>query len=91
MLYRGSIGAIALLTVLCATMLDASAFDDAKYPDLKGQWVRAEGARGVERRLPIAMALFACFALSRGVYDLIRAGRVRRKIDEQGEDDDDDD
>ena len=49
MFYRGSIGSIVFLTVLCATIFDASAFDDTKYPDLKGQWVRAEGARGVGR------------------------------------------
>jgi hypothetical protein len=54
-------------------------------------WFVAEGARGPERRLPIALALFACFALARGVYDLLRAGRVRRRLDEEGEDDDDDD
>jgi hypothetical protein len=38
MLDRGLIGAIALAAVLGATMGDARAFDDAKYPDLKGQW-----------------------------------------------------
>jgi hypothetical protein len=38
MLDRGLIGAIALAAVLGATMGDARAFDDAKSPDLKGQW-----------------------------------------------------
>jgi hypothetical protein len=38
MLDRSLIGAIALATVLGATMGDPRAFDDAKYPDLKGQW-----------------------------------------------------
>ena len=49
MLYRVTIGAVALFALLGLTISDASAFDDAKYPDLKGQWVRAEGARGVGR------------------------------------------
>jgi hypothetical protein len=38
MLDRGLIGVLALVTALAATMVDARAFDDAKYPDLKGQW-----------------------------------------------------
>ena len=49
MLYRGAIGAVTFLTVLSMTLFNALAFDDAKYPDLRGQWVRAEGARGVGR------------------------------------------
>ena len=49
MFYRSLIGAIALVAVPCVTIVDARALDDAKYPDLKGQWVRAEGARGVGR------------------------------------------
>jgi hypothetical protein len=38
MLDRSLIGAIALAGALFATMVEARAFDDAKYPDLKGQW-----------------------------------------------------
>jgi hypothetical protein len=38
MLDRGLIGALALASALAATMIDARAFDDTKYPDLKGQW-----------------------------------------------------
>jgi hypothetical protein len=49
MFYRSLIGAFALVTVHCVTIVDAQAFDDAKYPDLKGQWVRAEGAAGEGR------------------------------------------
>src|SRR5437868_3435386 len=49
MFYRTLIGAIALVAVLIVTVIDAHAWDDAKYPDLKGQWIRAEGARGVGR------------------------------------------
>src|SRR5437764_13359040 len=49
MVYRSAIGAFLLFALLFATDFGARAFDDAKYPDLKGQWVRAEGARGVGR------------------------------------------
>jgi len=52
MLYRRSLGAIALaLTLALALPLlvlgGAQAFDDAQYPNLKGQWVRARGPAGV--------------------------------------------
>jgi hypothetical protein len=40
MLYRSSIAAIVLAAVLGATSADAQVRDDAKYPDLSGQWVR---------------------------------------------------
>jgi hypothetical protein len=40
MLYRSSIAAIALAAVLGATSADAQVREDAKYPDLSGQWVR---------------------------------------------------
>jgi len=40
MLYRSLIGAIALMSVLGVTMTVTRAWDDSKYPDLKGQWVR---------------------------------------------------
>jgi hypothetical protein len=40
MLGRSSMATIALLAVLSATFTDAQAWDDTKYPDLKGQWVR---------------------------------------------------
>jgi hypothetical protein len=41
MLDRGSIAAIAVTAALCASIVQAWAFDDAKYPDWKGQWSRA--------------------------------------------------
>ncbi len=41
MLSRTPLGAIALLAALCATIAGAQAFDDTKYPDLKGQWDRS--------------------------------------------------
>ena len=40
MLDRMSIGAIALAASLCLPLAGARAFDDAKYPDLSGQWLR---------------------------------------------------
>ncbi len=40
MLSQSSIGALALAAALCLTMADARAFDDAIYPNLKGQWNR---------------------------------------------------
>ena len=44
MLRRGSISLVALIGVLCATLNGAWALDETKYPDWKGQWVRAHGA-----------------------------------------------
>jgi hypothetical protein len=38
MLDRGLLGAIALVAALCGTTAPTRAWDDAKYPDLKGQW-----------------------------------------------------
>src|SRR5260370_38974902 len=35
---RSLIGAVALAAALLTTVVGARAFDDAKYPDLKGQW-----------------------------------------------------
>src|SRR5713226_6111586 len=38
MLYRGPIASIALAAALCVSLADAQAFDDALYPNWKGQW-----------------------------------------------------
>jgi hypothetical protein len=38
--YRSSIGAMAIAAALAMTFAGAQAFDDAKYPDMKGQWLR---------------------------------------------------
>jgi hypothetical protein len=43
MLYRGSIGAVALAAALSTASSGAQAFDETKYPDWKGQWVRIGG------------------------------------------------
>src|SRR6201997_3161464 len=41
MRFRNTIGAAALAAALMMTIGGAAAFDDSKYPDLKGQWRRA--------------------------------------------------
>ena len=46
MLYRNSIGAIALAVALLVTMGAAQAFDESKYPDWKGQWRRGDPGGG---------------------------------------------
>jgi hypothetical protein len=40
MLYRDSIRAIVQAVALLTTLGGAQAFDDGKYPNLKGQWDR---------------------------------------------------
>src|SRR5215831_15630789 len=45
--YRRAIAAAAVLAAVLATSMTAQAFDDAKYPDLSGQWVAVRlGVRG---------------------------------------------
>jgi hypothetical protein len=39
---RGSIGTLALAAALLVPFVGAEAFDETRYPDLKGQWRRAE-------------------------------------------------
>jgi hypothetical protein len=43
MLYRKTIGAVALTSALLMAMSAAQAFDDSKYPDWNGQWRRPPG------------------------------------------------
>jgi hypothetical protein len=52
MLFRGSIGAMALATALGLTIAGARAFDETKYPDWKGQWSRAPVAGFEDVRNP---------------------------------------
>jgi hypothetical protein len=40
MLYRSAIAALVLAGALCMTLAGARAWDDSKYPDLRGQWLR---------------------------------------------------
>jgi hypothetical protein len=46
MRYRNSIAAVALAVVLGVMMGNARAFDETKYPNWKGQWLRADGGGG---------------------------------------------
>jgi hypothetical protein len=39
---RSSIALVAMVAALCLTLADARAFDETKYPNLKGQWRRVE-------------------------------------------------
>ena len=43
MLYRTSIGAVALAAAFMAAICGAAAFDETKYPDWSGQWKRPRG------------------------------------------------
>ena len=52
MVFRNSIGAIALMAALLITIDGARAFDDAQYPNLKGQWLRARPPAGVTGQGP---------------------------------------
>ena len=40
MLYRGSIGLLGLMSAVLLAVTSAHAFDESKYPQWKGQWVR---------------------------------------------------
>jgi hypothetical protein len=42
MIDRCIIGAVTVAAVLCVAPGDAFAHDESKYPDLKGQWIKAE-------------------------------------------------
>jgi hypothetical protein len=46
--YRSSINVVASLAVLSMTVSHAAAFDESKYPDLKGSWNRVGAPRWVE-------------------------------------------
>src|ERR1700674_3730757 len=48
MLYRSSIGAVALAAALLTTLAGARAFDDTKYPDLRGAWDRTAAPQWVQ-------------------------------------------
>jgi hypothetical protein len=44
MLMRSAVSSVTLIGVLCTTLNGAWALDETKYPDWKGQWVRADSA-----------------------------------------------
>ena len=74
MLMRGSVSPVALIGVLCTTLNGAWALDETKYPDWKGQWVRADSAEiapwdsrkpwGLGRQLPLTPEYQAIFEAS---------------------------
>jgi len=66
--YRSSIGSIALAAALTAAIAGASAFDETKYPDWKGQWGRVGSAqfdpskpRGLGQQAPLTAEYQAIF------------------------------
>jgi hypothetical protein len=52
MLYRASIGTVALLMAAAAATTVARAWDDAQYPDWKGEWFRASPVQWDSTRRP---------------------------------------
>ena len=50
MVNRGIIGSVALAAALCMIIGGAQAFDESKYPDLKGQWQRTSAPRWASAR-----------------------------------------
>lgn len=50
MFNRSIIGSIALAAALCMIIGGARAFDESKYPDLKGQWQRTSAPRWASAR-----------------------------------------
>jgi len=50
MVNRSIIGSVALAAALCMTIGGARAFDESKYPDLKGQWQRTGAPRWASAR-----------------------------------------
>jgi hypothetical protein len=50
MFNRGIIGSVALAAALCMIVGGARAFDESKYPDLKGQWQRTTAPRWASAR-----------------------------------------
>ncbi len=53
MLYRSLIAAGALVAALCASGPGARAFDESKYPSLKGQWERIGSPRWDDAHAPL--------------------------------------
>src|SRR5258707_6612450 len=53
MMIRGSIGALALLVALVLPDAGAHAFDQSKYPELKGQWLRIGSPRWDDDHAPL--------------------------------------
>ena len=67
MLDRITIGAAALAAALLTTWSGARAIDEAKYPDLKGQWIRVGTPRWVipGQKAPLTPEYQAVFEANR--------------------------
>jgi hypothetical protein len=54
MIHRSPVGPLAFAAAMVLTVAGAAAFDEAKYPDWKGQWSRLQTLRtqASPRRLP---------------------------------------
>src|SRR5262245_3959059 len=71
MLYRSLVTAVALAAALSMTFSSALAFDETKYPDLKGEWIRVGGnqwdpskPRGLGQQPPLTPEYQAIFEAS---------------------------
>jgi hypothetical protein len=53
MIDRSLIGAVVFATALCLGAGTAGAFDESKYPDLKGQWDRIGAPRWDDKQAPL--------------------------------------
>src|SRR5260370_10027031 len=71
MLDRGWIGGVAVAAALMLAPAGAPAFDDSKYPDLKGQWIRV----GIPNWTPAGAAPLT--PEYRAVYDANRADMAK--------------
>ena len=63
MLYRSSIGAVALIGALWVAMTGALAWDDSKYPDFSGQWrpIGGPGRWARDQKAPLTPEYQAVF------------------------------
>jgi hypothetical protein len=68
MLQRSTIGAVALAAALSTIPTGARAVDDARYPDLKGQWIRVGAPRWVQpgQKAPLTPEYQAVFEANLG-------------------------
>src|SRR6266852_1197854 len=48
MYHENAIAAVALAAVFCIANVGAQAFEDSKYPNLQGQWIRAQAPGTVD-------------------------------------------
>jgi hypothetical protein len=70
---RVSIGAIVLVAALCLCAGAARAFDEAKYPDLKGQWDRIGAPRWDDKNAPLTEEYRAIYQAN--LLDMSKGGQ----------------